>query len=211
MVIRHDRRRAFEREVLPHLDAAYRLAWALTGRQQDAEDLVQDAVLRAFTGFDGYQAGTNARAWLLTILRRTFLNDRRHARAAPPTIDLGAAGRDGEPLDPPDLDSLGPEALAVQAAERAAVLAALAELPEGYRAVLALVDLEGLRYAEAATILECPLGTVMSRLHRGRHALADRLRTSMGWAVDTDAEAQPEHSLARSGVLALAAGGKTHA
>lgn len=170
------KRQAFEAEILPHLDAAYRLARILSGRQDEAEDLVQEACLRAFAGFGGYQHGTNARAWLLTILRRVFLNDRRRLRAQPLLLSLGRPNDEGEFLDPADTETPGPEEQTLRDLDRATVLAALAELPELYRTVLALVDLEGLRYAEAAAVLECPTGTIMSRLHRGRQQLAQRLR-----------------------------------
>jgi RNA polymerase sigma-70 factor (ECF subfamily) len=173
------KRQAFEAEILPHLDAAYRLARILSGRQDEAEDLVQEACLRAFAGFGGYQRGTNARAWLLTILRRVFLNDRRRLRAQPFLLSLGKPDENGEFLDPADTSSLGPEEQTLRDLDRAEVLAALAELPEVYRTVLALVDLEGLRYAEAAAVLECPPGTVMSRLYRGRQQLAQRLRSAL--------------------------------
>lgn len=170
-------RHAFEREMMPHLDAAYRLAWALTGKREDAEDLVQDGMLRAFAGFTSYQRGTNARAWLLTIVRRAYLNSRRRARARPFLASLGGPDERLEPVDPSAPD---PEQEAVRSEEQRAVLSALAAMPEPSRAVLALVDLEGLRYAEAAEILGCPIGTVMSRLHRGRNELAERLRSSVG-------------------------------
>jgi RNA polymerase sigma-70 factor, ECF subfamily len=171
-----EQRQAFESEMLPHLEAAYRLARALTGHQQDAEDLVQDTYLRAFSGFARYEHGTNARAWLLTIMRRAFLNTRRRARARPLLSPLET--REGT-VDTPDTQTPGPEEQVMRALERRVVLDALADLPEVYRSALALVDLAGMRYAEAAQILGCPLGTVMSRLHRGRLALGRRLRNSL--------------------------------
>jgi RNA polymerase sigma-70 factor (ECF subfamily) len=171
-------REAFEAEMLPHLDAAYRLARALTGRQQDAEDLVQEAYLRGFAGFRRYRRESNARAWLLTILRRVYLNERRRARARPLLFALSGRWEPGETTEPPDTVTPTPEEEALRTLNSELVLAALAGLPEPARAAVALVDLEGLRYAEAAAILECPIGTVMSRLHRGRHELARRLRDS---------------------------------
>jgi len=162
--------------MLPHLDASYRLAYALTGHKQDAEDLVQDTYLRALSGFARYKHGTNARAWLLTIMRRAFLNTRRRALARPLLTPLETP--EGT-VDAPDTQTPGPEEQVIRAADRRIVLSALAELPEAYRSALALVDLSGMRYAEAAQILGCPLGTVMSRLHRGRLELARRLRNSL--------------------------------
>jgi RNA polymerase sigma-70 factor (ECF subfamily) len=174
-----EQREAFELEMLPHIDAAYRLAWALTGQQQDAEDLVQDTFLRAFRGFSHYERGTNARAWLLTIMRRAFLNKRRAARSRPATDPI--ENPDGT-LDLPDTQTPGPEELVLRAFDRDVVLRALASLPELSRSVLALVDLSGMRYAEAAEVLQCPIGTVMSRLYRGRRELARRLQASTLWS-----------------------------
>ena len=175
---RVSRERAFEAEVLPHLDAAYRLAYALTGQRADAEDLVQEACLRAYAAFERYEMGTNARAWLLTILRRVHLNDRRRLSTHPTPLTLDGTREGDAPRDVADAAALAPDEEAVRASDRRALLAALAELPEEYRAVLALVDLDGLRYAEAAEVLGCPIGTVMSRLHRGRQRLGARLRSA---------------------------------
>jgi RNA polymerase sigma-70 factor (ECF subfamily) len=181
---RVSRERAFESEVLPHLDAAYRLAYALTGQRADAEDLVQEACLRAYAAFERYEMGTNARAWLLTILRRVHLNDRRRLSTHPTPLTLDGSREGDAPRDVADLSALAPDEEAVRAGDRATLLAALAELPEEYRAVLALVDLDGLRYAEAAEVLGCPIGTVMSRLHRGRQRLGAKLRNA-GFGAET--------------------------
>ncbi|MGI8549998.1 MAG: sigma-70 family RNA polymerase sigma factor [Dehalococcoidia bacterium] len=175
---------AFEVEILPHLDAAYRLAYALTGRQQDAEDLVQDACLRAYANFKGYRQGTNARAWLLTILRHVHLNNHRRSRARALMVSLQRHGEEDDPFDPADTLTPGPEEQTIQNLDRQMVLDALAELPEAFRSVLELVDLTGLHYAEAAQILGCPVGTVMSRLSRGRLQLARRLRLRAGVAEE---------------------------
>jgi RNA polymerase sigma-70 factor (ECF subfamily) len=174
-----EQRESFEAEMLPHLDAAYRVAWGLTGHQQDAEDLVQETFLRAYRGYRRYQRGSNARAWLLTIMRNAFLNARRAARARPTAVSLDAV--EGA-IDAPDTKSPGPEEQVLSDIDRQAVLRALAELPEFLRSVLALVDLAGMRYAEAAQVLRCPIGTVMSRLYRGRRELAKRLQTSELWS-----------------------------
>jgi RNA polymerase sigma-70 factor (ECF subfamily) len=167
-----ERREAFEAEMLPHLNAAYRLARVLTRQEQDAEDLVQEAYLRAFAAFRDYTRGTHARAWLLTILRHIYLNERRRERSRPLLL---AIAHPGEAEEIVDQTSPGPEDQAVGRLDDKRVLD-VAELPESFRSVLALVDLEGMRYAEAAAILDCPIGTVMSRLHRGRLELARRLQ-----------------------------------
>jgi RNA polymerase sigma-70 factor, ECF subfamily len=168
------RREMFEAEVMPHLHAAYRLAHALTRRDQDAEDLVQDACLRAYAGFNGYEPGTNARAWLLTIVRNTHLNNVRRSQVRPVQVPLES----GTSAEPADTRTPGPEDEALRRLDRADVLSAVAKLPESYRAVLSLVDLSGLRYAEAAAVLGCPSGTVMSRLYRARLRLANLLEDS---------------------------------
>src|SRR6476469_9335979 len=131
-------REAFEAEMLPHLDATFRLARALTGRQQEAEDLVQDAYLRAFAGFRTYKRGTNARAWLLTIVRRTFLNNQRRLSSRPITSSLNAGDRE---IEPPDTRGPGTEEQVLINIDSRALLGALTSLPEPFRSVLALVDL----------------------------------------------------------------------
>jgi RNA polymerase sigma-70 factor (ECF subfamily) len=170
---KQEQREAFEEEMLPHLTAAYRLARVLTGREQDAEDLVQETYLRAFAAFRSYRRGTNARAWLLTIVRHTYLNDLRRARARP---QLVALNREEDSAEPADTQTPSPEEQMLRRLDSKLILDALSKLPERSRSVLALVDLEGMRYAEAAAILGCPIGTVMSRLHRGRLELARRLQ-----------------------------------
>ena len=192
-----DQRQAFEDEVLPHLDAAFRLARVLTGGQQNAEDLVQEAFLRAYAGFRGYQRGSNARAWLLTILRHTYLNDVRRQKGRPALVSLDRENEyDPVPLEVADKDTPGPEEQTLRALDRALILNKLSELPEAYRTTLALVDLEGLRYAEAAAVLRCPVGTVMSRLHRGRDLLAQQLRTEVALSAEVPA---PDHPVATPG------------
>lgn len=187
-----DQRQAFEDEVLPHLDAAFRLARVLTGSQPNAEDLVQESFLRAYVGFRSYQRGSNARAWLLTILRHTFLNDMRRQKGRPALVSLDRDSDDERgPLQVPDTQTPGPEEQTLRALDRALVLNKLSELPETYRTTLALVDLEGLRYAEAANVLGCPIGTVMSRLHRGRDMLAQQLRAEVALGEGEPAQDPP--------------------
>jgi len=182
---RDGKRRAFEAEVLPHLDAAYRFACALCGSRAEAEDLVQEACLRAYAAFERFEPGTNARAWLLTILRRVYLNERRRLGGQPFVQSLDGATPEREPRSIADARVRTPEEEALRTAERDLVFAALRELPEAFREVLALVDLHGLQYAEAAEVLGCPIGTVMSRLYRGRRQLARRLRQSGFFDAET--------------------------
>lgn len=160
----------FESMVLPHLDAMVRLArFLMRGNRAEAEDLVQDAVLRAFEAFPRFQRGTNLRAWLFRILRNTYVDRlRRHGRERE-LIDRGA--------DAPETGSAlrDFQAQARRECSAADLEAALDQLPTELRLGLLLVDGEEMRYEEVAQVMECPVGTVRSRLHRGRHLLRQQL------------------------------------
>ena len=169
----NDRRLRFETLALPHMDAAYNLARWLSHSPGDADDIVQEAMLRAFRGFDGFR-GENVRPWLLTIVRNCWRNsvgDVRR-RAHDPLPD-----EDGRPLaaDGPD-----PEAEAVRRAEERRLHAAIALLPEDFREVLILREMEDLSYREIAEAVGAPIGTVMSRLARARTMLKAR------WLAEED-------------------------
>jgi RNA polymerase sigma-70 factor (ECF subfamily) len=154
----------FEKAVLPHLDAAYNLARWLTRNAQDAEDVVQEAYLRAFRFFNGHQGG-NMRAWLLTIVRNTCYTWLHQNRAQQPTAVFD------EELHTDMTESHSPETLLLRNADRQLLNQALEELPPVFREVLVLLELEGLSYKEIADVLGVPIGTVMSRLARARHRL----------------------------------------
>lgn len=162
----------FELEALPHLDTLYRVALRLTGEDAAAQDLVQETMLRALRGWNGFRAGSNARAWLVTILRNTFINDYRRRRREPVPVDL-------EAVDPwaiyravADTD---PEGEFFSRIVDARVLEAVDRLPPDFREVLVLSDMEGLGYAEIAAALEIPIGTLKSRLFRARRLLQREL------------------------------------
>ncbi len=160
----------FETYVIPHVDVLYRVALSLTGQPADAEDLVQDTLIRAYRAIDRFD-GAHPRAWLLTILRHTHLNRLRVRRP-----DLL---RDGESIER-TMSGAGraaPSAEDVIVSEtfEAVVVDALASLPDKHRSVVTLVDVEGLSYQEAADLLGIPRGTVMSRLHRARVRIRARL------------------------------------
>jgi RNA polymerase sigma-70 factor (ECF subfamily) len=167
--------RRFEQEVLPCLDAAYNLARWLVRDEHVAEDLVQDAFLRAFRYFGSYRGG-DARPWVLGIVRNRcyswFAQQKR-------TMEFET---DMEDADAPGLDAQGrpetPETLLVQKTERAQVTAAIARLPLGFREVLVLREIEDLAYEDIARVLEIPKGTVMSRLSRARRQLQQILGES---------------------------------
>ena len=162
----------FEDVALPHLHAAYNLARWLVRNDQDAEDVVQEAYLRAFKFFGGYRGG-ESRTWLLTIVRNTCYTwlQRNRARELTDSID--------ETHEEVILDFANPELRLVQDLEAQMVREALAELPLEFREVMVMRELEELSYKEIATIADLPIGTVMSRLARGRKRLHSLLATRM--------------------------------
>jgi len=167
-----ERQAAFEREVLVHLDVLYRVALRLSGSAADADDLVQETMLRAFRSWHQYQPGTNARAWLLTILRNQFINEyRRRRRHAQATEEI-ASDPHAVFLSVRDLDPTG--AFFDRIVDDR-VLAAIDALPDEFREAVILVDSEGLSYEEAAQVLEVPIGTLKSRLFRARRRLQRQL------------------------------------
>lgn len=165
-------RRSFEAEALPHLDSVYRVALRLAGDPAQAEDLTQDTMLKAFRAWHRFESGTNARAWLLTILRNTFINEYRRARNRAPTVDLDAIEEFSLFNEVQDVD---PEGSFFGRIVDESVLRAIDELPDEFREALVLSDMEGLAYAEIAAIIGVPIGTVKSRIFRARKALQRRL------------------------------------
>lgn len=156
----------FEAEALPHLRSLYGTAYRMTRNAHDAEDLVQETLLRAYRAFDGFTPGTNIRAWLFTILHRARTDAFRKAGRSLRTVELEG---EGPPVPPPqDALASGGEDLA----------RALESLPEVFRSAVMLRDVEDFSYEEIARILDVPIGTVMSRIHRGRA----QLRTLLGGA-----------------------------
>ncbi|HYZ12103.1 MAG TPA: sigma-70 family RNA polymerase sigma factor [Actinomycetota bacterium] len=169
-------RARFERDALPLLPNLYGAALRLTRNPQDAEDLVQETFLRAYRGFAGFEEGTNLRAWMYRILMNTFINTYRKRQREPVTVG------DDEIEDWYLFDRLGGSG--VEASAESEVLErlpdedvqrALEALPENFRMAVLLADVEGFSYKEIAEILDIPIGTVMSRLHRGRKALQKAL------------------------------------
>jgi RNA polymerase sigma factor (sigma-70 family) len=168
---RQDQADAFRRTMMPHMDAAYTLARYLTRDATAAEDIVQDAYLRAYRSFDTWR-GEAAKAWLLTIVRNCFLNSVGGARdrlAGRPVDDWT-----GE-LPPELIESENPESLLAGQSEAAMLRATIEQLPEPFRETLILRELEELSYKEIAAIAQVPIGTIMSRLARARQMLADLL------------------------------------
>jgi len=170
-------RERFERDVLPLLTSLYGAALRMTRNPSDAEDLVQETYLRAFRGFAGFEEGTNLKAWLYRILTNGFINTYRKKQREPQIVD-----------GPDDLDDwylydrLGGRSVEGSAEDEvldqipdADVKSALESLPENFRLPVLLADVEGFSYKEIAEIMDTPIGTVMSRLHRGRKALEKAL------------------------------------
>lgn len=160
---------AFERHVLPEVEVMLRVAMSLTRNSADAEDLVQDTMIRAYRAIGRFD-GRHPRAWLLTILRNANINRQRRRR--PELIrDADSADRLLESTTP----HASAEDVVVGEAFDATVQSALDHLPDRFRRVVELVDIDGLGYQEAADVLGVPIGTVMSRLHRARHRIRTRL------------------------------------
>lgn len=166
----NDAEAAFARYVLPEVDVLYRVAMSITRNRPDAEDLVQDTMLRAFRSIERFD-GRHPRAWLLTIVRNAQINRVRRRRPGLLADPDGFADRDAGMAD----DAPGPEQVVMDRQFDSVVEDAYLALPEKFREVIDLVDLAGLSYDEAAAVLEVPQGTVMSRLHRGRKRIRESL------------------------------------
>ncbi|HWW83101.1 MAG TPA: sigma-70 family RNA polymerase sigma factor [Vicinamibacterales bacterium] len=164
-------RQSFEEAMLPHLDAAFNYARWLTRSDADAEDVVQDAYMRALKFFSSFR-GENAHSWLLTIVRNTWYG--RFQKRASPLRIVPTTETVEEPADV----ALDPEALLMQRQTVARVRHLLEELPADFREVLVLRELEGLSYKEIATVVGIPIGTVMSRLARARERLMAAMTAS---------------------------------
>lgn len=163
---------AFEREALACLDSLYGTALRLTANPADAEDLVQETYLKAFRASEQFEPGTNLKAWLFTILHNTFLNRRRRAVKEPVAMEPDEIDRASADLP---AASLTPEQLLLRDSLDVDLQAALDALPDAFRQAVWLRDVEEFSYAEIAEILHIPVGTVMSRISRGRRLLYQRL------------------------------------
>lgn len=175
----HHRREEFQRVALPHLNALFNLALNLTRNRTDAEDLVQETYLRAYRFFDSYAPDTQIKAWLFRILRNAFINRYRAAKVRPEEVDFSKIEAAYEQMVDADFlsehEPRSPEDLVMDGVLDEEVEQAMAELPEEYRAVVILALIEEMSYKEIASALSIPLGTVMSRLHRGRKMLQTSL------------------------------------
>jgi RNA polymerase sigma-70 factor (ECF subfamily) len=165
----------FEQEALPHMNALYSFAVRLCRDRDDASDLLQETFLKGFRFFDKFETGTNCKAWLFRILKNTYINQYRKDKKEPDTIEydtieefydlIRSESSESTDLQKRIFDNLLDDEISI----------ALDSLPESFRTAIILCDLEGMTYDEISEILECPIGTVRSRLHRARNILASKL------------------------------------
>lgn len=173
------KRSEFERQALVHLDALFGAAYRLTRNARDAEDLVQDSLLRAYRFWDSFEQDSNCKAWLLRIVTNTFINEYQRKKRSREVLDAATAEQDatdGVLVHATAGDKQSPDQVLLQASVSDDVQKALQQLPDDFRTAVILCDMQGLSYKEIAEIMECPVGTVMSRLFRGRKLLAAALR-----------------------------------
>ncbi|WP_421118367.1 sigma-70 family RNA polymerase sigma factor [Aquihabitans daechungensis] len=196
----------FAEQAMPLMSSLYSGALRMTRNPADADDLVQETYLRAYRGFGGFQEGTNLKAWMYRILTNTYINAYRAKQRRPDETDLDEvedlylyrrlggleAARSGRSAEDELMDTFS----------EAEVKTAIEELPENFRMAVLLADVEGFSYKEIAEILDIPIGTVMSRLHRGRKALQKALydyAVTHGLADRPDGDAEPEPVPSASG------------
>jgi RNA polymerase sigma-70 factor (ECF subfamily) len=176
----------FNVEMAPHMDVMYNYALYLTGNREEANDLLQETFLKAYRFIDKFESGTNAKAWLYRIMRNTYINEYRRTKRIPDMVEYNEQlsayqmiPRDDQPR------SIGAQR-PVEEIFDDAIATAIAALPEKFKSVIVLRDVQELPYEEIAEALEIPIGTVRSRLHRARGILFERLRsyaTDRGYAV----------------------------
>ncbi len=166
----------FEEEIIPHLDAMYNFALRLTSDPSDAEDLVQDTIVKAFRFFSSYEKGTNAKAWLFRILKNSYINNYRKQSKQPNQVDYDEVSTFYETIRAERTDTSDLEDKMFRDLIDDDISQALEELPEDFRTVVLLCDIEGFTYEEIANMLDVPIGTIRSRLHRGRNLLKAELK-----------------------------------
>lgn len=165
----------FDEEIIPHMDALYNFALRLTTDPNDAEDLVQDTIVKAYRFFSSYEKGTNAKAWMFRILKNSFINNYRKTSKKPSQVDYDEVSSYYESIRAERTDTSDLESLMYRELMDDDISSALQSLPEDFRTVVMLCDVEGYTYEEIANMLDVPIGTIRSRLHRGRNLLKTEL------------------------------------
>ena len=170
------RQTEFEAEAFPHKDILYNFALRTTGDADDAKDLLQETFMKAFRFWDKYEKGTNIRAWLFRIMKNSYINRYRKEAREPGMVDYDDVENFYDSIrdDSTDSNDLQKHMYSNMLSDE--VISALQSLPEDFRTVLILCDIEQLTYEEISDFLNCPIGTVRSRLHRGRKMLEEKLR-----------------------------------
>ncbi|MEX0771696.1 MAG: sigma-70 family RNA polymerase sigma factor [Balneolales bacterium] len=169
------KQKEFETEIIPYLDAMYNFALRLTANPDDAEDLVQESIVKAFRFFSSYEQGTNAKAWLFRILKNSFINDFRKQSKQPYKVDYNDIAPYYESVRSEQSNSTDLQNTMFGELLDDDITDALEKLPEDFRIVVLLSDIEEFSYEEIANMLDVPIGTVRSRLHRGRKLLRARM------------------------------------
>ena len=167
--------KAFEEEAVVHSNAVYSFALSMTGNPEDANDLVQETYLRAFKYFNNFTRGTNCKAWLFKISKNTFINEYRKKKREPYKVNYDDIEDFYESIKPGQLNISENHNMLYEDAFDDDISKAMNELPEMFRSIITLCDLEGYSYEEIAEYFNCPIGTVRSRLHRARKLLHSKL------------------------------------
>jgi RNA polymerase sigma-70 factor (ECF subfamily) len=165
----------FEKEIIPHTSALFNYAMRITGDSDDADDLVQETLMKAFRFFDKFEKGTNSKAWLFRILKNSYINEYRRQVKEPNKVDYEDVQNFYENIKATDVKTQHYEEDAFNNLLDDNVSSAITKLPEDFRTVIILSDIEGYTYEEIADFVDCPVGTVRSRLHRARKMLYAQL------------------------------------
>jgi len=170
-----EKQRDFQREAMVHIDSLYNFALRMTGDAEDANDLVQETYMKAYRFFDSFEKGTNCKAWLFRILKNSYINKYRKESKEPDKIDYDEIKEFYHSVKHSSLDSNDMQEKMFGELLDDEVARALESLPEDFKEVVQLCDIEGFTYEEIANMVDCPIGTVRSRLHRGRKILREKL------------------------------------
>ncbi len=175
-VVENNRHRQFEKEMMPYMDMLYSYAYYLSGDREQANDILQDTYLKAFRFYDKFERGTNAKAWLYRIMKNTYINEYRRTHRLPEIVEYDehlSSSKMTRAGNPPSGDL---RAMLETQTFDDDIAGAIAALPDKFKSVIVLRDIEELPYEEIAETLEIPIGTVRSRLHRARAIMFERLK-----------------------------------